>query len=131
MTYEVVLSQFFFDFCGNCLFLASDVPPDTIDVEEQEKEAIENEDPDKRISIMASDKAVHRDNEFYDSGEEDGIGMQVAPKGTKTAKDVHSFRNQAKRARIEESGKGDVTTMDTEESAVSCLSSLWLSPIHF
>nr|CDS23263.1 histone deacetylase 1 [Echinococcus granulosus] len=94
-----------------------DVPPDTIDVEEQEKEAIENEDPDKRISIMASDKAVHRDNEFYDSGEEDGVGVQVAPKGIKTAKDVHSFRNQAKRARIEESGKGDVASMDTEESA--------------
>ena len=98
------------------LFKILDVPSDAIDVEEQEKEARENEDPDKRISIMASDKAVHRDNEFYDSGEEDGVGLQAPPKGTKTTKEAHSFRNQPKRARLEEAERGDATPMDVEES---------------
>ena len=93
-----------------------DIPADAIDVEEQEKEARENEDPDKRISIMASDKAVHRDNEFYDSGEEDGVGVQAPPKGTKTNKDAHSFRTQSKRARLEESERGDVAPVDAEDS---------------
>ncbi|KAM3172130.1 Histone deacetylase 1 [Hymenolepis weldensis] len=90
-----------------------DIPPDAVDVEEQEKEAIENEDPDKRISIMASDKSTHKENEYYDSGEEDGVGLSVPPKGTKTARDVQSYRSAPKRPRVE---GGDSGAMDIDES---------------
>nr|VZH92801.1 unnamed protein product [Spirometra erinaceieuropaei] len=79
-----------------------DTPGDCMEVEEVEKEAIENEDPDKRISIMAADKAIHGDNEFYDSAEEDGVGLNIQNPSTKPSKDVQSYRNQPKRARTDE-----------------------------
>ena len=90
-----------------------------MNVEEEEKEARENEDPDKRISIMASDKAIHRDNEFYDVSEEDGVGLAAAPKGTKTTKDAHSYRNASKRPKLDEGAQGDGSQADVEESNVS------------
>jgi len=83
-----------------------DVPADGMDVEEQEKEAIENEDPDKRISIMAADKSIHRDNEFYDSAEEDGVGLSRDISTKKSTKDEQSFRTQTKRARTEAEKEG-------------------------
>lgn len=96
-----------------------------MDIDEQEKEAVENEDPDKRISIMAADKAIHRDNEFYDSAEEDGVGLQTQASGTKGAKDVQSYRGQSKRPRPDDlaakSGDTDgngASAMEMDESSV-------------
>ncbi len=95
-----------------------------MDLDEHEKEAVENEDPDKRISIMAADKAIHRDNEFYDSAEEDGVGLHMQASGTKGVKDAQSYRGQPKRARTDEAAKaGDSSksesAMEVEESGVS------------
>lgn len=64
---------------------------------------------------MASDKSTHKDNDFYDSGEEDGVGLQAPPKGTKTSKDVQSFRSASKRPRLDESGKCEVNIMEVDE----------------
>lgn len=62
---------------------------------------------------MASDKSTHKENEYYDSGEEDGVGLSVPPKGTKTTRDVQSYRSAPKRPRVE---GGDSGAMDIDES---------------
>ncbi|VDN14624.1 unnamed protein product [Dibothriocephalus latus] len=97
-------------------FFLTNTPGDCMDVDEVEKEAIENEDPDKRISIMAADKATHGDNEFYDSAEEDGIGLHAQHSSTKPNKDAQSYKNLPKRARTEDKdvpvGTKDATVTD-------------------
>ncbi|TGZ73673.1 hypothetical protein CRM22_001398 [Opisthorchis felineus] len=76
-----------------------DIPNDAIDIEEQEAVARDHADPDRRISIMAADKAVQPNNEFYDEPEE-GSG---APKIAKpAARDIQSHRDTPKRARNDE-----------------------------
>lgn len=64
---------------------------------------------------MSSDKAIHRDNEFYDASEEDGVGLAAAPRGTKSTKDTHSYRNTPKRPKLDDNAQGDGSQVDTEE----------------
>lgn len=77
-----------------------DIPPDTVDVEESEAAAKDFADPDKRISILAADKAVMPDNEFYDEPDE-GTGAAIRS-GKSASRDIQNHRDAPKRARTEE-----------------------------
>ncbi|THD23498.1 Histone deacetylase [Fasciola hepatica] len=77
-----------------------DIPPDTIDVEESEAAAKDFADPDKRISILAADKAVMPESEFYDEPDE-GTGSAIRT-GKSVSRDVQNHRDPPKRARTEE-----------------------------
>lgn len=60
-------------------------------------------DPDKRISILAADKAVMPNNEFFDESEEgSGLGGATLRSGKSASRDIQSHKDQSKRARTNE-----------------------------
>ncbi|VDP82821.1 unnamed protein product [Echinostoma caproni] len=94
-----------------------DIPPDTIDVEEAEAAAKDFADPDKRISILAADKAVMPENEFYDEPEE-GSGAALRS-GKSASRDVQNHRDPPKRARTEEDGASTAKDSSSKDSNIN------------
>ncbi|CAH8566351.1 unnamed protein product [Dicrocoelium dendriticum] len=95
-----------------------DIPADGIDVEEHEAVERDSADPDRRISIMAGDKAIQSNNEFYDDPDEE-MSYPSAKSYIPLSRDAQSHRDIPKRARVEEDAATTITETGTGKKADS------------
>ncbi|VDQ08453.1 unnamed protein product [Trichobilharzia regenti] len=97
-----------------------DIPDDIVNLEENEAVARDLADPDKRISIMAADKAVMPNNEFFDDPEEgSGLGGATLRSGKSAARDIQNHRDQPKRARTDEDANSGSSKTSNKEGSGS------------
>ncbi|CAH8459395.1 unnamed protein product [Schistosoma guineensis] len=97
-----------------------DIPDDIVDFDENDAVAKDLADPDKRISIMAADKAIMPNNEFFDDPEEgSGLGGTTLRSGKSASRDVQNHRDQPKRARTDEDASSSTTKSNSKEGSGS------------